>query len=97
MTWLLDGNVLVAMRIDTHVSHDRAHRWFGTLKRDRFATCVLTQGTLLRVHMKTAADPSAAAAWRALSDVSTHPGTSGGAMRCRFSTCPIVTFRAARR
>ena len=73
MTWLLDGNVLVAMRIDTHVSHDRAHRWFGTLKRDRFATCVLTQGTLLRVHMKTAADPSAAAAWRALSDVSTHP------------------------
>jgi toxin-antitoxin system PIN domain toxin len=72
MTWLLDGNVLVALRIDSHVHHDRVHRWFAALKRDRFATCVLTQGTLLRVHMKTAADPSAAAAWQALKDVAAH-------------------------
>ena len=39
MTWLLDGNVLVA----------------------------------LRVHMKAAADTSAAAAWQALLDLSAHP------------------------
>jgi len=73
VTWLLDGNVLVALRVDSHVHHDRVHRWFATLKRDRFATCVLTQGTLLRVHMKTAADTSAAAAWRALKAVAAHP------------------------
>ncbi len=73
MTWLLDGNVLVALRVDSHVHHDRVHRWFAGLKRDRFATCVLTQGTLLRVHMKTAADTSAAAAWRALREVTAHP------------------------
>lgn len=74
MTWLLDGNLLVALRVDTHVHHERAHRWFRSLgKRDRFATCVLTEGTLLRVHMKTAADGSAAAAWRALEEVSDHP------------------------
>ena len=73
MTWLLDGNVLVALRVDSHLHHERVHRWFAALKRDRFATCVLTQGTLLRVHMKTAADASAAAAWQALSDVSAHP------------------------
>lgn len=73
MTWLLDGNVLVALRIDSHLHHDRVHRWLATLTRDRFATCVLTQGTLLRVHMKTAADGSAAAAWQALSDVTAHP------------------------
>lgn len=73
MTWLLDGNVLVALRVESHLHHDRAHRWFATLKQDRFATCVLTQGTLLRVHMKMAADTSAAAAWQALSDVSAHP------------------------
>ena len=74
MTWLLDGNVLVALRIDTHVHHDRAHRWFATLKRsDRFATCVLTQGTLLRLHVKTGADTSASAAWRALAEISAHP------------------------
>jgi toxin-antitoxin system PIN domain toxin len=73
VTWLLDGNVLVALRVDSHVHHDRVHRWFATLNRDRFATCVLTQGTLLRVHMKTAADTSAAAAWQALKEVAAHP------------------------
>lgn len=73
MTWLLDGNVLVALQVDSHVHHDRAHRWFATLKRDRFATCVLTQGTLLRVHMKTASDASAGAAWQSLKDLTAHP------------------------
>jgi len=73
MTWLLDGNVLVALCIQSHVHHDRVHRWFRRLGRDRFATCVLTQGTLLRVHMRAAADPSAAAAWDALTGVTAHP------------------------
>lgn len=73
MTWLLDGNVLVALRVASHLHHDRVHRWFASLKQDRFATCVLTQGTLARVHMKTAVDSSAAAAWQALRDVSSHP------------------------
>jgi toxin-antitoxin system PIN domain toxin len=72
MTWLLDGNVLVALQLDSHVHHDRVHRWFATLKRDRFATCVITQGTLLRVHMKTAMDRSAPAAWDALKTVTAH-------------------------
>jgi hypothetical protein len=72
--WLLDGNVLVALQIDSHIHHDRAHRWFATLrKNDRFATCVFTQGTLLRLHMKAAADPSAHAAWQVLKEISSHP------------------------
>jgi toxin-antitoxin system PIN domain toxin len=74
MIWLLDGNVLVALHLDSHIHHNRAHRWFGALKpKDRFATCVLTQGTLLRVHMKTATDGSASAAWEALKAVKAHP------------------------
>lgn len=73
MTWLLDGNVLVALLIDSHVHHDRAHRWFATLGSNRFATCPPTQGTLLLVHMRSAADSSAPAAWRALTAVSRHP------------------------
>ena len=73
MTWLLDGNVLAALQLDSHVHHDRVHRWFAALKKDRFATCVVTQGTLLRVHMKTAADSSASAAWEALKTVAAHP------------------------
>ncbi len=73
MTWLLDGNVLVALQLDSHVHHERVHRWFASLRRDRFATCVITQGTLLRLHMKTATDCSATAAWKALKDVTDHP------------------------
>jgi toxin-antitoxin system PIN domain toxin len=73
VTWLLDGNVLVALCIDSHVHHHRVHRWFASLKLERFATCLVTQGTLLRVHMGTAIDGSAAAAWQALKDVAAHP------------------------
>jgi uncharacterized protein len=72
MTWLLDGNLLVALRIDTHIHHERAHRWFRACSPDPFATCPLTQGTLLRVHMKLAVDGTAAAAWEALTEVLSH-------------------------
>jgi uncharacterized protein len=73
MTWLLDGNLLVALRMDTHVNHRAAHRWFINRRQDRFATCPVTQGTLLRVHMRLAVDGSAGAAWEALREISDHP------------------------
>jgi toxin-antitoxin system PIN domain toxin len=73
MTWLLDGNLLVALRIDTHISHEAAQRWFGRQRHDRFATCPVTQGTLLRVHMRSALDGSVEAAWAALREISEHP------------------------
>ena len=73
MTWLLDGNVLVALAMGSHLHHDRAHAWFAHLDRDRFATCPLTQGTLLRVHMKSSLDRSADAAWDVLRELSGHP------------------------
>ncbi len=74
MTLLLDGNVLKALVIDTHIHHERAHRWFGSRKKtDLFATCAITQGTLLRLHMQTAKDRSAAAAWAALALIEAHP------------------------
>jgi uncharacterized protein len=71
-TFLLDGNVLVALLIDSHFQHAAANAWFASLKKPRFATNVVTQGTLLRVHMATAADPTAAAAWRSLAAVVGH-------------------------
>jgi uncharacterized protein len=72
-TWLLDGNLLVALRIDSHLHHGVAHRWFATLRQDdRFATCTVTEGTLLRLHMMAASDGSSAAAWRALEEVRSH-------------------------
>src|SRR5438093_4802344 len=70
MTWLLDGNVLVALAIDSHEFHERARRWFDA-QTEPFATCAVTEGTLLRVHMRLAVDRSAAAAWAVLEAVHT--------------------------
>ena len=68
-TYLLDGSVLVALYIANHQFHDRATRWFTSIKGDAgFATCSVTEGTLLRLHMTHAEDRSAAAAWAALAN-----------------------------
>lgn len=72
MKWLLDGNVLAALMIDTHVHHGRARAWFRSTA-DPFVSCLVTQGTLLRVHMAMADDQTAAAAWRCLSWIEQHP------------------------
>ena len=37
MTWLLDGNVLVALAMDSHIHHERVRLWFDTLS-EPFAT-----------------------------------------------------------
>lgn len=71
MTWLLDGNVLIAMAIDDHPHRERCMNWFKTI--DSFATCPVTEGTLLRMHAQHAADKSLEAAWRTLEAYHAHP------------------------
>jgi hypothetical protein len=71
--WLLDGNVLVSATIPDHPHYDRVHRWLGSVRNDEFATCPVTEGTLLRMHMQYAFDKSAAAAWSALASLHAHP------------------------
>jgi predicted nucleic acid-binding protein len=73
MTWLLDGNVLIAMLLPDHPHHERVHRWLAAIGKDRIATCPVTEGTLLRVFMMLASDPSPRAAWEALESVRAHP------------------------
>ena len=74
MTWLLDGNVLVAMSLPGHPHHERVHRWLASIeKSDRVATCRITEGTLLRLHMRFSADQSSAAAWEMLASIQKHP------------------------
>lgn len=48
---LLDGNVLVALAGIGHVHHEAAHRWFDQ-HDGAFATCPITQGTLVRLLMQ---------------------------------------------
>jgi toxin-antitoxin system PIN domain toxin len=74
MTWLLDGNVLIAMSLPDHPHHDRAHGWLNGLdENDEIATCPVTEGTLLRLHMRYATDTSAEAAWATLEAIHAHP------------------------
>jgi toxin-antitoxin system PIN domain toxin len=70
--WLLDGNVLVALAIDTHEFHERVQRWFDS-QTEPFATCAITEGTLLRIHMAVAEDQSAVAAWSVLEAIHSMP------------------------
>lgn len=47
---LLDGNVLIALVSPSHVHHAAAEQWFAASELP-FATCPITQGTLLRILM----------------------------------------------
>ncbi len=59
MTVLLDANVLIALLVDDHVHHVAAENWFvGT--SGNFATCPITQGSLMRLLIREG--PSAATA-----------------------------------
>lgn len=71
MTWLLDGNVLIAMAVVDHPHRARCLCWFAGIAS--FATCPVTEGTLLRLHMQYASDKSIAAAWRTLETYHAHP------------------------
>ena len=51
MAVLLDANVLIALLVDDHVHHVVAEDWFIDLD-DSFATCPVTQGSLMRMLIR---------------------------------------------
>ena len=59
MTVLLDANVLVALLVDDHVYHGAAENWFVGLD-ENFATCPITQGSLMRLLIREGQPASAA-------------------------------------
>ena len=71
MTYLLDGNVLIAMAIVNHLHRQRCLSWFSGI--ESFSTCPVTEGTLLRIHKQQAVDQSIAAAWQTLQAYHAHP------------------------
>lgn len=58
MTTLLDANVLIALVVADHVHHDAAEQWLATTTR--FATCPITEGSLVRLLVREG-QPAAAA------------------------------------
>lgn len=72
MIWLPDGNVLIALMIKSHAAYGRATQWLDALN-EPFATCSVSQGTLVRLHMHLAKDQSSDAAWKALAEIEAHP------------------------
>jgi uncharacterized protein len=68
---LLDCNVLVALLSPSHVHHAAAARWFAA-NNEAFATCPITQGTLLRILMHIG-ELDAAAALAVLHQLIAHP------------------------
>lgn len=68
---LLDGNVLVALVSPSHVHHAAAAQWFAAGDTP-FATCPITQGTLLRILMNLGR-LDAAAAVAVLQQLAAHP------------------------
>jgi toxin-antitoxin system PIN domain toxin len=51
VTVLLDANVLIALLVDDHVHHVAAEDWFVGLSGN-FATCPITQGSLMRLLIR---------------------------------------------
>ncbi len=47
--FLLDVNVLIALLDPTHVHHGDAHNWFSAKGRKAWATCPLTENSVLRI------------------------------------------------
>lgn len=51
MTTLLDANVLIALMVADHVHHEAAEAWFAD-STEAFATCPITEGSLVRLLIR---------------------------------------------
>jgi len=71
-TVLLDGNVLVALTDQSHIHHEAASAWFAGDPAP-FATCPITQGTLVRMQMRLGAASDIRAAMALLAALTAHP------------------------
>ena len=67
---LLDANVLIALVVEEHVHHDQAEAWF-VASMTGFATCPITQGSLMRLLIREG--QSAEAARSVLQEITASP------------------------
>jgi toxin-antitoxin system PIN domain toxin len=67
---LLDANVLIALTVADHVHYQAARRWLAAVG-DAFATCPITEGSLVRHILRQGKDSSTAQA--ILAAIHEHP------------------------
>jgi len=67
---LLDANVLIALVVDDHVHHGHAEAWF-VASGTNFATCPITQGSLMRLLIREG--QTAESARSVLQEFCSHP------------------------
>jgi uncharacterized protein len=70
MTTLLDANLLVALVISDHVHHEPAEEWLSS-GDSAFATCPMTQGSLVRLLVRDG--QPVAAAKQIITAIQTNP------------------------
>lgn len=71
VVYLLDANVLIALATPEHSLNKRAAAWFR--QGHRFATCPITQGALLRFHLRAGVGATAESARQLLAAISALP------------------------
>jgi toxin-antitoxin system PIN domain toxin len=67
---LLDANLLIALIVEDHVHHGQAETWFTT-SGTGFATCPITQGSLMRLLIREG--QSAESARSVLQEITASP------------------------
>jgi uncharacterized protein len=84
---LLDANVLIALVIDDHVHHAHAEAWF-VASTTGFATCPITQGSLMRLLIREG--QTAEAARELLKEVSSAPRHEFWSDKVSYSDIPVT-------
>ena len=84
---LLDANVLIALIVEEHVHHGHAEAWFIT-SGTGFATCPITQGSLMRLLLREG--QSAEAARSVLQEVTANPRHEFWPDNASYDNIPIA-------
>src|SRR3954453_23866273 len=92
--YLLDANVLIALATPEHSLNRRAAAWFR--KGHRFATCPITQGALVRFHLRCGVDATAESAkllLESMSAIARHEFWPDDASYVEMPTTGIIGHR----
>ena len=92
--YLLDSNVLIALATPEHSLNARAAAWFS--KGHRFGRCPITQGALLRFHLRAGVEATAESArllLEAISALTRHEFWPDDASHLEIPTTGIIGHR----